>query len=150
MAFGGLSLSEWRGYKEETSNNNTNGKKDDGEKFNSSNDFATNNTPVVQSTMNSIWPVLKLAIPMTLNNLAGGVAGGAAGLTPQMSAFYALLASFFTMLVGYRAGLRVGSAMMQSHNSNKTKKRLYLHPSLLSAVLLGILCILTLREAIFD
>ena len=40
----------------------------------------------------NITEVIQLALPMTLNNLAGGVAGGAAGLSPFMSASYALIA----------------------------------------------------------
>jgi putative Mn2+ efflux pump MntP len=151
IAFGGLALSEYRGYREEIGTNtntvidgkkNDNDDNDDDDKDESSTNYFSN------STTSAIWPpVLKLAVPMTLNNLAGGVAGGAAGLTPQMSAFYALVASFVTMFVGHRVGRRVGSAM--NKNNKKDHQIIWLHPSLLSALLLGILCLLTLQEAIF-
>ena len=147
LAFGGLAVSEWRAYKEDMikteSKYGTKWKKND-----DYNDRSTSSTP---STMTSIWTVVKLAVPiMTLNNLAGEVAGGAAGLTPPMSALYALVASFFSMLVGYRVGLRLGSTMDKKQYQKKKKKEgLWLHPSLLSALLLGVLCLLTLQEAMF-
>jgi putative Mn2+ efflux pump MntP len=77
--------------------------------------------------------VLGLAIPMTLNNLAGGIAGGAAGLPPTMTATYCLISSFTSMTVGYFLGKRIGS-------------RLPFEPSLLAAFLMGVLCLLTLNE----
>lgn len=83
-----------------------------------------------------ISQVIRLAVPMTLNNLAGGVAGGAVGLSPLVSASYALLASFLTMAVGHRIGHRLGKSQM-------------VNPSLVSCCLLGALCLLTLREAFF-
>jgi putative Mn2+ efflux pump MntP len=80
--------------------------------------------------------LVRLALPMTLNNLAGGVAGGAAGLSPLMSALYALLASFGTMAVGYAIGRRLG------------RTSLPVNPSLLAGILLGALCLLTIQEAL--
>jgi putative Mn2+ efflux pump MntP len=77
--------------------------------------------------------VLRLALPMTLNNLAGGVAGGAAGLSPMVTAIYALVASFVTMAVGHWIGQRLGSMTRMD-------------PSLISACLLTVLCLLTLHE----
>jgi putative Mn2+ efflux pump MntP len=77
--------------------------------------------------------VLGLAIPMTLNNLAGGIAGGAAGLSPTITAMYCLGASFGCLTFGYLLGKRIGS-------------RLPFDPSLLSSFLLGVLCLLTLNE----
>jgi putative Mn2+ efflux pump MntP len=48
---------------------------------------------------------LSLALPMTLNNLAGGVAGGVVGLSAVTASLYALFISVITMWVGYRIGL---------------------------------------------
>jgi putative Mn2+ efflux pump MntP len=78
--------------------------------------------------------LVRLALPMTLNNLAGGVAGGAAGLSPLISALYALLASFGTMAVGYAIGRRLG------------RTSLPVDPSLLAGILLGALCLVTIQE----
>jgi putative Mn2+ efflux pump MntP len=47
---------------------------------------------------------LSLALPMTLNNLAGGVAGGVVGLSAVTASLYALFISVITMWVGYRLG----------------------------------------------
>jgi putative Mn2+ efflux pump MntP len=79
--------------------------------------------------------VLRLALPMTLNNLAGGVAGGAAGLSPWMASAYALLASFGMMAVGHSVGIKLGRNL--SHD-----------PSLIAGILLALLCLLTVNEAI--
>lgn len=61
-------------------------------------------TKSVTSCPESFARALQLAIPMTLNNLAGGVAGGAFGVTPVQAFVYALIASCFTMSLGYRVG----------------------------------------------
>lgn len=45
-----------------------------------------------------------MAIPMTLNNLVGGVAGGVVGISPAMAAICALIASYLTMAVGHWMG----------------------------------------------
>lgn len=47
---------------------------------------------------------LDLALPMTLNNLAGGVAAGVVGISPLWNFLYALLMSVVTMSFGYRLG----------------------------------------------
>ena len=112
-AFGVLALQEW---------------KDRG-----SNNDGINKTNL--RALSEISEVLRLALPMTLNNLAGGVAGGAAGLSPLVTALYALVASFVTMAVGHAIGYRLG----------KTTR---VDPSLVSACLLGALCLLTLQELI--
>jgi len=82
--------------------------------------------------------VLQLAAPMTLNNLAGGVAGGAVGIKPWMTAAYACLASYVTMYVGHRFGRGLSS-----------RKMLSLDPQLISASLMGLLCFMTFLEAAF-
>lgn len=47
---------------------------------------------------------LSLALPMTLNNLAGGVAGGVVGVSAVTAACCALAVSVGTMWFGYRLG----------------------------------------------
>ena len=42
---------------------------------------------------------------MTLNNLAGGVAGGAVGVDASTAFIMAILASFCMMKIGHRVGL---------------------------------------------
>ena len=78
---------------------------------------------------------------MTLNNLAGGVVGGTAGVTPELLALYALLVSFGTMGVGYWVGKRVVKSVLSTRLG-------WMHPSILSAALLGTLCLTTFREAL--
>ena len=46
----------------------------------------------------------KLALPMTLNNLAGGVAGGLSGYASFSMGAAAFLASFGLMALGHRTG----------------------------------------------
>lgn len=49
----------------------------------------------------SQWTLLvQLAIPMSLNNMAGGVASGVAGVSASLASFYALLASVLFMKSG--------------------------------------------------
>lgn len=87
-----------------------------------------------ESVLSNIPLVLRLAVPMTLNNLAGGAAGGAVGLTPGISGLYALMASFLTMYIGHFIGYRVGA------------QKIAIHPSLVSGLLLLALCVLTILE----
>jgi putative Mn2+ efflux pump MntP len=47
---------------------------------------------------------LQLAIPMTLNNVAGGVTGGALGISATINFGYSMGVSVVTMWVGYRLG----------------------------------------------
>lgn len=79
--------------------------------------------------------VLRLALPMTLNNLAGGVAGGAKGLQPITTALYALVASFLTMALGYSLGQRLGH-------------KIHFNASLVSGSLLSLLCLFTILEVL--
>jgi putative Mn2+ efflux pump MntP len=58
-----------------------------------------------------------IALPMTLNNLAGGVAGGVLGLSAFQATFYAFLVSFLSMALGHFLGNRV-VMMQQNSNSN--------------------------------
>ena len=50
---------------------------------------------------------------MTLNNLAGGVAGGVAGISPLIAGIGALVASYLMMSAGHYVGRRLGSAVEQ-------------------------------------
>ena len=51
---------------------------------------------------------------MTLNNLAGGIAGGVAGVGPFLAGTAALIASFLMMAVGYVLGARA-HALLDGH-----------------------------------
>ena len=55
--------------------------------------------------------LLSLALPMTLNNLAGGLAGGVAGIGPLTAAGLALVASFLMMYVGHLVGWQLGGSI---------------------------------------
>ncbi len=122
LAFGGLAFSEWRQYLQ----------------------HCTTEGDIDAESMQKFQEVLTLAVPMTLNNLAGGVAGGAAGLTPEIMATYALLASFVTMWAGHSVGKHLGVAIKGNKRSSGQS---WFHPSLIAAGLLGILFFLTLQEA---
>jgi len=145
FAFGVLALMEYQGYKQggEAGVETTIPKKrnkDDGPT--NSPQFEKSSTMTrrrrQQQNLSSIW---KLAIPMTLNNLAGGVVGGATGVTPELLTFSALIISFITLWVGYELGRRMTPIL--------TQRSSWMHPSLLSAILLGSLCLMTLREAMY-
>lgn len=53
----------------------------------------------------------KLALPMTLNNLAGGMAGGVTGIRPVHMGLGAFVASFLFMLGGFYLGSLSSAAM---------------------------------------
>ena len=93
-------------------------------------------SPSQVGTMMTFAQVMQLAVPMTLNNLAGGAAGGAVGLSPAMSGLYALAASYVMMYVGHAAGLRLSTA------------KLPVDPSLVSGILLLLLCLFTILDAL--
>mmetsp|Transcript_12468 Transcript_12468/g.16392 ORF Transcript_12468/g.16392 Transcript_12468/m.16392 type:complete len:266 (-) Transcript_12468:374-1171(-) len=64
-----------------------------------------------------------LALPMTLNNLAGGVTGGAIGLSPNLNTFYAFAVSVGTMWIGHILGqstkkIRSATSSKQQNNNN--------------------------------
>jgi putative Mn2+ efflux pump MntP len=56
---------------------------------------------------------LALALPMTLNNIAGGVTAGVLGVPPLWNFVYALAISVLTMWVGYRLGRGFSGARRQ-------------------------------------
>lgn len=61
---------------------------------------------------------LQLALPMTLNNLAGGVTAGVLGVSAAHNFLYALLVSVLTMWVGYRLG-KAFAGNLQTAASNR-------------------------------
>lgn len=100
---------------------------------------------------------IQLAFPMTLNNLAGGVAGGAIGVSPLQAGLYGLLASFLTMALGHWIGLRFAGISKNNKISNLAGQKsrassyfpechLLLDPSFASGSLLGVLCLVSLQE----
>lgn len=66
---------------------------DDDSKHTESNDFT--DSLCLKNT-------IQLAIPMTLNNLAGGVAGGTVGVSPEYSFIMAFFCSFIMMDIGFK------------------------------------------------
>ena len=58
-----------------------------------------------------ILDAVRLGIPMTLNNLAGGVAGGAAGVDANTAFIMVLLASFCMMKIGNSVGLYLNTSV---------------------------------------
>lgn len=89
------------------------------------------NTLDTTSCMN----IMKLAIPMTLNNLAGGVAGGAAGVKPILSGVMAFIASFTMMKLGYQLGIQLGPTLREKVDTH-----------LISSCIFGSLAILSFAE----
>jgi hypothetical protein len=100
---------------------------------------------------------------MTLNNLAGGVAGGAIGVSPMQAGLYGLLASFLTMALGHTIGqycAKLSRANFTSGENSRTSDeknlrsslssqcRLLLDPSFASGSLLGILSLMSLQDAL--
>lgn len=55
-----------------------------------------------------------IALPMTLNNLAGGVAGGALGLSALQATSYAFVVSFLSMALGNSLATRLVKSTTQS------------------------------------
>jgi putative Mn2+ efflux pump MntP len=88
---------------------------------------------------------LSLALPMTLNNLAGGVAGGVVGLSAVTASLYALFVSVITMWVGYRLGLLMyGRQIQQDTTLSKSS-----HRSIYFSILLySLLSLQSLWEAV--
>ena len=61
--------------------------------------------------------VLRLALPMTLNNLAGGAAGGAVGVGPVTAGVMALTCSYLMMKGGHVLGLACGKTVSRRVDS---------------------------------
>jgi len=76
--------------------------------------------------------ILRLAVPMTLNNLAGGVAGGAAGVQPVISGAMALIASFTMMDLGHKLGSRLGTSIDERIDAHIISSCIFVGLALLS------------------
>lgn len=79
----------------------------------------------------------KLALPMTLNNLAGGIAGGVTGIRPVQMGLGAFIASFLFMLGGYYLG-RLSSAA------------LHFDPGIIAAIAFTGLGLVQLKDVVRD
>ena len=131
IAFGFLAFQEVKSAR----NQQTNGKDDeDQQKQRHMHKDEERNS---SSRYHIIVRAFQLAVPMTLNNLAGGVTGGAVGITPSQSFVYGWIVSFVTMAVGYW----IGSRYYQ-------QQQLATDPSRISAILFGILSILAFVDTI--
>ena len=68
----------------------------------------------------SFW---QLALPMTLNNLAGGVTAGVLGVSAWWNFVYAIIMSVLTMWVGYRLGKAFSSGGLQQQQQQTRSNR---------------------------
>lgn len=85
-----------------------------------------NNSPATASTTQQHQrkeASLQLALPMTLNNLAGGVTGGVLGVPIWINTLYALIVSVGTMYIGYKLGTRCYWWSNSSSNNISSNKR---------------------------
>jgi putative Mn2+ efflux pump MntP len=72
----------------------------------------------------SQWTLLvQLAIPMSLNNMAGGVASGVAGVSASLASIYALLASVWFMESGVYLGRRWRWTTTKGHHHDQLPQR---------------------------
>lgn len=87
-----------------------------------------------------------IALPMTLNNLAGGVAGGVLGLSVLQATIYAFFVSLGSMTFGHFLGDRF--AMMQQSNGNLQEKKISTNQwcKYISVVIYLVLCFQSLAE----
>lgn len=83
----------------------------------------------------SAGEALRIALPMTLNNLAGGAAGGAAGIDALPAGGAALVASFCMMKFGHI----IGKHLVKSIGSD-------IDTSIISGIIFGCLAILQLIQ----
>ena len=60
--------------------------------------------PAIGRPGGGVRDAVRIGLPMTLNNLAGGAAGGAVGVGAAVSGVLALLASFAMMKIGHTVG----------------------------------------------
>jgi dipeptidase/putative Mn2+ efflux pump MntP len=86
--------------------------------------WASEESPLVTLAADGV--VMRLAVPMTLNNIAGGVAGGVAGVSPLIGSVCVLLAAGLMMAGGQVFGQCCGRAIP-------------VEPALISACIFGAL-----------
>ena len=84
------------------------------------------------ATQSLMW---KLALPMTLNNLAGGVASGVAGVGWYVAGAGALVASYIMMAGGFLLGQLAGPWLQQ-----------HVDPRLIAAAIFAIMALMQLRD----
>lgn len=106
----------------------------------------TKEKPHPNDSNNSSLPsTLALALPMTLNNLAGGFVGGVAGITSRVAFLHVFFASLVCMMCGHVLGTRIRQRQAQRvDRDDKSVSSGYQ----LSAGLYGLLSLLTLHEAL--
>jgi hypothetical protein len=92
-------------------------------------------SPLARSAANGL--VLKLAVPMTLNNLAGGIATGIAGVSPIIAGGAAFGASFVMMAAGHCLGRTCAHSVERS-----------VDPRVLSTLVFVTLAFLQLKDAL--
>ena len=71
----------------------------------------------VENKNRHIHAALQLALPMTLNNLAGGIAGGAIGISPTTSFMMAFVCSLGMMWAGFVISRRCRIPLIDTHSS---------------------------------
>lgn len=91
-------------------------------------------SPLARSASEGL--VGKLALPMTLNNLAGGIAGGVVGVAPIAAGGSVFVASYLMMAGGHMLGRRLGECVER-----------YLDPRLLAAAIFLIVAIVQAADA---
>lgn len=89
-------------------------------------------SPLARSASDGL--VWKLAVPMTLNNLAGGVASGAVGVSPLVAGGSALGASYLMMYGGHLAGRKLGAVVEESVDPRLLAAATFLAVALAQAV----------------
>jgi putative Mn2+ efflux pump MntP len=92
-------------------------------------------SPLAQKALTGV--VWRLALPMSLNNLAGGVASGVAGVGPTFAGLAAFLASYIMFRWGHFAGEQLGTRVEE-----------YCEPRVLSAVIFSVVALLQFHEAL--
>lgn len=91
----------------------------------------------------SFFKMTQLAIPMTLNNLAGGIATGVAGVPPRLAAVYVLLVSLIGMAAGLGAAIHYFRRQQQQQQQrSSTTGRFCIHWSAALYAAVGIQCII--------
>lgn len=98
----------------------------------------------VCNTTNANTPplTLSLALPMTLNNLAGGVAGGVVGIQPNVAFLYALVASLVAMAMGHWVACALFARSESFRGASSSRD------SVVAAIIYFALSLVTLYEAI--
>lgn len=92
---------------------------------------------------------LVVTLPSSIYILSILIVGGAIGVSPLHAGIFGLLASFLTMALGHSIGLyfaRLSNSKNKNSKTSVASRSILLDPSLASASLLGILCLVSLQE----